>query len=108
MSLYIVLNHNDIFSKGGIFSPAFWTSKENFSNAENFVGKLPTKLFFICGAMEGNDAQYMRDMEAMYDILLNKKLANLQMRLVVESTGTHSEWFWRSEFFEVYKWLIIE
>ncbi|MBP9222056.1 MAG: alpha/beta hydrolase, partial [Chitinophagales bacterium] len=83
MSLYIVLNHNDIFSKGGIFSPAFWTSKENFSNAENFVGKLPTKLFFICGAMEGNDAQYMRDMEAMYDILLNKKLANLQMRLVV-------------------------
>ena len=108
MSLYIVLNHNDIFSKGGIFSPAFWTSKENFSNAENFVGKLPTKLFFICGAMEGNDAQYMRDMEAMYDILLNKKLANLQMRLVVESTGTHSEWFWRSEFFEVYKWLFIE
>ena len=107
-SLYIVLNHNTTFSKGGIFSPAFWTSDGNFDNAKTFNSQLPTKLFFICGAMEGNDAHYMRDMESMYDILLNKKLMNLQMRMVVESTGTHSEWFWRSEFFEVYKWLFIE
>jgi len=107
-SLYIVLNHNNTFSKGGIFSPAFWTSESNFSNAKLYNSQLPTKLFFICGAMEGNDAQYMRDMEKMYDILLDKKIASLQMRLVVESKGTHSEWFWRSEFFEVYKWLLLD
>lgn len=107
-SLYMVLNHNNTFSKGGIFSPAFWTSDENFDNAKTFYSQLPTKLFFISGAMEGNDAQYMHDMQAMYDILLNKKIANLQMRMVVDSKGTHSEWFWRSEFFEVYKWLFVE
>ena len=104
-SLYIVLNHTEKFSKGGIFSPAFWTSDENFTSAEKFNSTLPTKLFFICGAMEGNDAQYMKDMERMYDILLNKKIATLDMRLIVDGKGTHSEAFWRREFFGVYKWL---
>ncbi|MFI5171227.1 MAG: alpha/beta hydrolase [Chitinophagales bacterium] len=104
-SLYIVLNHADKFSRGGIFSPAFWTSEENFNNAEKYNSELPVKLFFICGAMEGNDAKYMKDMERMYNLLLDKKIGPLEMRLVVDGKGTHSEGFWRREFLEVYSWL---
>jgi len=104
-SLYIVLNHPEQFSKGGIFSPAFWTSEGNFENATQYHSDLPVKLYFICGAMEGDDAKYMKDMERMYDILMDKRIQNMELRLIVESDGTHSEKFWRSEFIDCYEWL---
>lgn len=106
MSLYFVMNHNDVFSMAGVFSPAFWTSKENFSNAENFYSVLPTKIYFIAGAKEGNEYDYMFDMQRMYNILLSKQLPALEIRIIVESDGQHTEGFWRDEFFDAYLWLM--
>jgi metallo-beta-lactamase class B len=106
MSLYFVLNYNETFSKAAVFSPAFWTSKGNFSNAEKFRGNLPTKIYFIAGAKEGNEYDYMFDMQRMYNILLKKQLSTLQMRITVISDGQHSEHFWRKEFPEAYEWLM--
>lgn len=106
MSLYFVLNYNSVFSKAGVFSPAFWTSKYNFSNAEDFSGGLPTKIYFIAGAKEGNDYDYMFDMQRMFNILLAKQLPSLEMRITVESDGQHTESFWRKEFIDCYEWLM--
>ncbi len=107
-SFYIVLKYNTAFSKGGIFSPSFWISENYFETAHNFNSVLSTELYFICGAREGDDVDMMKYMEKMYDVLLDNNLQNLNMRLVVESTGIHSESFWRSQFIELYRWLYSE
>ncbi|MFN0275684.1 MAG: alpha/beta hydrolase-fold protein [Chitinophagales bacterium] len=106
MSLYFVLNYNQTFGKAAVFSPAFWTNNGNFSNAEKFSSNLPTKIYFIAGAKEGNEYTYMFDMQRMYNLLLKKQLPSLEMRIIVESDGQHTESFWRREFDDAYLWLM--
>jgi metallo-beta-lactamase class B len=105
MSLYIVLNYNTTFSKAAVFSPAFWTSNENFSNAEKFTGNLPTKIYFMAGAKEGDAYDTMFDTQRMYNILLKQQNPWLAMRITIDSYGQHTESFWRYTFPLVYQWL---
>ncbi|MBC8047026.1 MAG: hypothetical protein H7Y00_09545 [Fimbriimonadaceae bacterium] len=105
MSLYIVLNYNDVFSKAGVFSPAFQTSEQNYKNAERYDSALPTKIFFVAGSKEGGDYDMMFNMQKMYYLLLKKQIPELQMRYTIESDAQHTEKFWREEFFNAYLWL---
>lgn len=106
MSLYMVLNYNATFGKAAVFSPAFQTSEKNFSNATKYESSLPTQIYFIAGAKEGGDYEMMFNMQKMYNILLKKQIAALQMRCIVESEAQHTESFWRKEFFDAYMWLM--
>ncbi len=103
MSLYIVLQYNNVFAKAGVFSPAFWFSHESMDFAVEHNFTAPTKIYFIAGGMEGKE--YIDDMEVIYDILINKNYAGNKYRFVIESDGSHTESFWRSEFPLVYTWL---
>ncbi len=104
-SLYVVLRYPENFSMGGIFSPSLWTSNEFYKMADAFHYDAPVKIYFVAGATEGGDTQTMDDMEKMYNTLLENKIQNLKMRLIIESSGIHSEAFWNSEFMDCYEWL---
>ena len=104
-SLYIVLHYPDYFSMAGIFSPSLWTSNEFYKMADAFNYDAPVKIYFVAGATEGGDTQTMNDMEKMYNSLLDNKIQNLKMRLIIESSGIHTEAFWNSEFLDCYEWL---
>lgn len=107
-SMYIVLKYSNLFSKAGVFSPSFWTSKKNYEYAAASVIKSPTQFYFLAGAFEGGDYEMMNDMHAMYQLLLDKKNPNLILRAVVESDGTHGEGFWSEEFLDMYNWFFIK
>lgn len=103
MSFYFVTQYNSVFSKALIFSPAFWFANENFEEAQNYTSSLPTKMYFICGGLEGD--QYMNDMISIFTMVKNKNLPGHTFRLSVESDAKHTESFWRKEFIEAYEWL---
>lgn len=42
MSMYMVMKYNNVFSKAGVFSPAFWTNESNYENAKTIVVQQPT------------------------------------------------------------------
>lgn len=106
--LYMILKYDSVFSMAGLFSPAFWTNKENYLYAEKSVVDYPIKLYFLAGAMEGGDFGMVTDVQKMMQLFLNQKNPNIKMRSTIQSNGTHSESFWRNEFFDMFNWLYLE
>lgn len=107
-SMYMVVKYNDVFSKAGIFSPAFWTSKNNYTYVEENRIDKPTQIYFLAGALEGENFEVVTDTKQMIDILLNQNNSNINTRFIMQSTGRHTESFWRDEFFEMFEWLYVD
>ena len=106
-SMYIVVKYNDVFSKAGVFSPAFWTSENNYSYVEESVIDKPTQIYFLAGALEGENFEAVTDTKKMIDVLLNQNNHNINTRFIIQSTGRHTESFWQDEFFEMFEWLFL-
>lgn len=107
-SMYMVVKYNNVFSKAGIFSPAFWTSKNNYTYVEENRIDKPTQIYFLVGAMEGENFEAVTDTKQMIDVLLNQNNSNINTRFIMQSTGRHTESFWRDEFFEMFEWLYFD
>ncbi len=107
MSLYIAMDHADLFSMAGIFSPAFETSSENFKYAAQFIPLQPLKFYFICGGHE-DGGEMVANMEKMYQILSEKNSPFLNIRFLIDGPSTHSESFWRSEMYNAVMWFFGE
>lgn len=107
MSLYMVTDHPEVFSKAGIFSPAFQTSMMNFENAGKYIPAAPVKFYFICGGRE-DSGEMVQNTQNMFDLLLNKNFPYISLHLSIESYGTHTESFWRKEFYNALMWLYRE
>jgi len=111
ISLYAILKYPDVFSRAGIFSPAFWVAPEAYS----YVGAAPplrsdSRLYFVIGAQEAANADeaatYVKDQERMVDSLVAHGLQRGRNIVVLSrADGKHSEWFWRREFPAAYQWL---
>lgn len=102
ISYYAMLKYPDVFGKGGIFSPAFWTA-ETIKNLTDSTGnKLHGKLFFYIGGLEG--ATYLNDMKEVVEIIGKKSDAMIYS--IVDSAGRHNEETWRRWFTDFYKWIM--
>jgi len=102
ISYYAMLRYPEVFGKGGIFSPAFWTAEE-IKELTNLSGdKLKGTLFFYVGALEGE--QYIADMKAITDKLGENSKAFIYT--VTDPAGTHNEAAWGKWFHEFYKWVL--
>jgi predicted alpha/beta superfamily hydrolase len=75
ISLYAILKYPDVFSKAGIFSPAFWVAPEAYA----FIAQAPplrpdSRLYFVIGAQEAANADeaatYVKGQEQMVDSLV--------------------------------------
>ncbi|MFC6633216.1 alpha/beta hydrolase [Microbulbifer taiwanensis] len=101
ISHYAIGRHPQVFSKAGIFSPAYWVGPQIFSRAEQ---KLPadTRLYLLMGGREGEDM--VGNFEQMGKLLARRHPTEGWRAKLVES-GEHNEGFWRSELAEAILWL---
>lgn len=108
ISTYAALKYPLVYSKVGVFSPAFWFAEDSL---RRFMQALParpsglrTAYYLVAGAQEGETMvplmqQMQQELRHAADSLTN------HTQLVVRSDGKHAEWFWRREFPAAYQWL---
>lgn len=111
ISLYAALRYPEVFSRAGVFSPAFWVAPEAYAQVRDAAPlKSDVRLYFVSGAQEaatGEEAGvYVKDQERMVDALLGAGLRrNVNVAAYIRPDGKHSEWFWRREFPAAYLWM---
>ena len=103
ISLYILLEHQEVFSKGLIASPSLWFSDGIYDLAENSNPMSETRCYLFGGLTESSTM--VSNMEDVEDVLLNQGFADKQITVVVHEDGAHSEWYWAREYEDAYKWL---
>jgi predicted alpha/beta superfamily hydrolase len=104
ISMYALSERQDVFSKAGIFSPAFWFADQN---SANHVATHPkqgeVRTYFLAG---GDEPQYVEDdMTDVADAMLTAGFGVNEIYFTVPTDGQHSEWFWAREFKDAYLWL---
>jgi predicted alpha/beta superfamily hydrolase len=102
ISFYTGLKYQNIFSKIGIFSPAFWFSKEYYTFASNTPNTHPVRLYFLGGGLESG---VIDECKRMIDTLTVSGYSVDGLKMAGVPGGAHNEAFWRSEFPGAYKWL---
>jgi predicted alpha/beta superfamily hydrolase len=110
ISMYALSERQDVFSKAGVFSPAFWFGGNNSVNhTASHTKQGPAKVYFLAGADEendGNQSNYVvNDMNAVANAMSTAGFLNAEKLTEVPSDGKHSEWFWAREFPDAYVWL---
>ncbi len=110
ISMYAFSERQDVFSKAGIFSPAFWFGGDG--PADNVAGNPKegdARVYFLSGADEeddGNQSNYVvQDMLAVAAAMNTAGFGNNEKQVVIENDGQHAEWFWAREFPDAYVWL---
>jgi predicted alpha/beta superfamily hydrolase len=104
ISMYGFSERQDIFSKAGIFSPAFWFAG---SNSATHVAAHPRqgagKVYFLAGGAE--PASVAQNMQTVATAMTTAGFsANEKLSLTVPG-GQHTESFWAQEFSAAYRWL---
>lgn len=109
-SMYALSERQDIFSKAGVFSPAFWFGEGH--PAEDVAAhpkQGPARVYFVAGADEeqdGNQTNYVvNDMADVANAMLTAGFDSTEINFEAVVGGTHSESFWAQEFPGVYQWL---
>jgi metallo-beta-lactamase class B len=113
ISMYAFSERQDVFSKAGIFSPAFWFAGDE---SANHVATHPkqgnARVYFVSGADEegnGNQSNYVvEDMQAVADAMTAAGFGAQEKSFNVIANGQHSEWFWAQEFPDAYLWLFAD
>ena len=105
ISTYGAVKYPELFSKVGVFSPAFWFARTPLNTyittTTNAVSNL--RLYFVCGQNEASDM--VPDMNAVKNNLISKGVAVSNTLTKIDIDGTHSESYWRREFPAAYLWL---
>jgi predicted alpha/beta superfamily hydrolase len=105
ISHYAILQYPKVFSKAGIFSPAYWPGPEVFALTESQPPAADARLALYMGGGEGDEA--VDDYQRMV-LQLNKQShpgANLWSKLT--PAAQHNEGAWRSEFAQAVSWLFM-
>lgn len=106
ISMYGLLEKPEVFSRAGVFSPAYWFNPEIYDKAALFNKTEHMKVYHLAGLLEaGNVDQRAMEMETE---LTGAGFSDEELELKVVANGEHSEWFWRQEFEEAYLWLKTE
>lgn len=109
-SMYAFSERQDIYSKAGIFSPAFWYSEgHEVQDVASHPKQGPARVFFISGTDEeqdGNQSNYVvNDMSDVANAMLTAGFSSSEINFQTKADGVHSESFWAREFPGVYQWL---
>lgn len=102
ISMYGIIRYPEVFGAAGVFSPAYWTNKEELINEiEKDNSKWKGNVYMIVGELEGK--RYVDDMNEVSELLRVKNKENIESKTI--SAGRHNESFWRSEFASFLFWL---
>ncbi|UOG76663.1 alpha/beta hydrolase-fold protein [Hymenobacter tibetensis] len=104
ISTYAALKYPNVYSKVGVFSPAFWFAQQSlFQYVRQHPAHPDTRFYFVCGTTEGQNMVPL--MRAMHDALVRGGVPAANLSFNPQTDGQHSEWFWRREFPAAYQWL---
>lgn len=103
MAHYALLQYPQVFSKAGIFSPAYWLGPEVFSLTVSHPAAPDARLALYMGGGEGQEA--VTDYQRMVAQLQRQShpAANLWVKLT--PGAAHNESAWRAEFAAAVTWL---
>ena len=103
ISFYAAIEHQDVFSKVGVFSPSFWFSDSAYTHVQNKGKQYNMSFYLMAGQQES--ASMVPKLSQMKSALLNAGFTNSEIKYVTHADGQHSEWYWRREFPNAYIWL---
>ena len=105
ISFYGAVKYQDVFSKSGPFSPAYWANYEELFDYLSETGYQEEVRFYQnAGELEGD--QYIAAMYQMEDALIDEGFANVYSTVIAE--GNHNEETWAGDFENAYLWLFAE
>ena len=106
ISMYAIMEHQNVFGRAGVFSPSFWFSKQAYEQVEAKGNQFEdTKIYMIMGNKEGNDM--VKGIKKMTKTLKKTGFNSNQYQSTIHKDGTHSEWYWEREFEEAVLWLFL-
>jgi predicted alpha/beta superfamily hydrolase len=104
ISHYAIAQYPEVFSKAGVFSPAYWTAGPS---AYDFVASHPlpkdARLYMLMGAEEGDTM--VPDVKHMADVVRGTGVPGDHMVLKIVPGEHHNEKFWSKQFEEAVLWL---
>jgi hypothetical protein len=108
ISVYTATKYPQIFSKIGIFSPAFWFSLSDFNNNISTTNNDLTdlRMYFVAGLNESSTM--VTNINAIKNNFLAKNVTPSNIFTKIDSFGTHTESYWSGEFSAAYLWLFQE
>ncbi len=103
ISHYGALKYQNIFSKAGIFSPAYWVADSLWAFTNETGKQQYMKLYQLMGGLEGT--VMISDMWAMHEALTNLGFNENELLSLEVAGQQHNEAFWRGQFADAYLWL---
>ena len=103
ISHYAILQYPQIFSKAGIFSPAYWVGSEIFGMTATQPPKADAKLALYIGGGEGK--QEVNDYRRMVAQLQNQSHPKSNLWIKLTPGAQHNEAAWRAEFAAAVSWM---
>ncbi|WP_169444417.1 alpha/beta hydrolase [Massilia niastensis] len=102
-SHYALVQYPQVFSKAGVFSPAYWTAQPAF----DFVASKPVpkdaRVFMLMGGKEGREM--VRDVKRMAEVVRKSGHPEGNAVLKIVPQGEHNEAFWAGELREALLWM---
>jgi len=104
ISHYAINQYPDVFSKAGIFSPAYWpTGEQMLRFAGSNKARTDARLYLLMGEKEGQGM--VRDVRRMQAELKKVGHPDANQWLKVVPGAEHNEGFWSREFREAVLWM---
>lgn len=103
ISHYAIDQYPGVFSKAGIFSPAYGMGPQIFDEAAATPLPQDARLFLLMGALEGSTM--VPDVQRMAGVVLQAGLPQQNLVLKIVPGRGHNEAFWSSEFRDAVLWL---
>jgi predicted alpha/beta superfamily hydrolase len=105
ISTYGVLKYPETFGKAAVFSPSYWFSFDSLTQTiTTKTGNLEKiKIIHVAGEKEGANMKVF--IHRVNDALTMQKIPVSNLKVKIDSDGTHTEGYWKREFAEAYKWL---
>lgn len=101
ISTYAALKYPQVYSKVGVFSPAFWFAKDSlFAYLQRHRPPRGSQFYFVSGTTESETMVPLT--KAVHDTLARAKVS---LQYTTPADGKHAEWFWKREFPAAYQWL---
>jgi predicted alpha/beta superfamily hydrolase len=103
ISHYAIAQYPGVFSKAGVFSPAYWTAPASYE----FVATKPVpkdaRIYMLMGAEEGDSM--VPDVKRMAEVVRASGHPSERTVLKIVPGAHHNEGFWSKEFREAVLWL---